>query len=122
MKINMFIEIMLWLNVSLLFLHEMDAIFRKEWKMMIVLQNIEDEKAHIIFTAAHVFLYMMILYLVVYQKDIIFWILQPFSIFHLFLHLGFRNHRSNNFKNLFSLAIIYAMALIGIISIGAKLL
>ncbi len=69
----MLIEISLWINISLLILHEMDAVFRKEWKMMNFLQNVEDEKAHIIFTAAH-----------------------------MFLHLGFGKHRFNDFKNFFS--------------------
>ena len=60
-----FAIIIFYLALTLLFVHEMDAVRRKEWKMFIVLKDMEDEKACHIFLLLHIPLYLMILLLLI---------------------------------------------------------
>ncbi|MEA0553347.1 DUF6713 family protein [Lysinibacillus irui] len=70
-------------NLSLFLLHEMDAIRRSEWRLFIVLKDMEDSKAYKVFTFIHLFLYVIILSLLFSQyQTITFWV-------QLFIQWGF---------------------------------
>ncbi|MEM1483719.1 DUF6713 family protein [Oscillospiraceae bacterium PP1C4] len=49
--------------ISLLLIHEMDAIRTKEWKMFIILKKMTDEKAYKVFTLIHLPLYFLIIWI-----------------------------------------------------------
>lgn len=103
-------------NLALFLLHEMDAIRRSEWRLFIVLKDLEDSKAYQVFTFIHLFLYVIILSLLFSQyQTITFWVLDIFFIIHAILHLLFERHPRNEFKNTFSRAIIYPMGMLAAI-------
>jgi hypothetical protein len=99
-------------NLSLFLLHEMDAIRRSEWRLFIVLKDMEDDKAFKYFTWIHLPLYTVILSLLFSSyQSIAFWVLDIFFIIHTVLHFFFEKHPRNEFKNSFSRSIIYFMGL-----------
>ncbi|MGE7843801.1 DUF6713 family protein [Lysinibacillus sp. NPDC093712] len=103
-------------NLSLFFLHEMDAIRRSEWRLFIVLKDMEDAKAYKVFTFIHLFLYVIILSLLFSEyQNIIFWVIDAFFIIHGILHLFFERHPRNDFKDSFSRSIIYSMGILAVI-------
>ncbi|WP_139998813.1 MULTISPECIES: DUF6713 family protein [Paenibacillus] len=103
-------------NLSLFLLHEMDAIRRSEWKLFMVLKQMDDAKAYKVFTLIHLPLYTIILaFLFSQYQMIMFWFLDIFFIIHAILHLFFEKHSSNEFKNTFSRFIIYPMGIIAAI-------
>ncbi|WP_309139200.1 DUF6713 family protein [Brevibacillus sp. RS1.1] len=104
------------ITLSLFLLHEMDAIRRSEWRLFIVLKDMEDSKAYKVFTFIHLPLYTMILYLLFSKyQTVTFWVLDVFFIIHTVLHLLFEKHPRNGFKNIFSRTIIYPMGVLAAI-------
>lgn len=119
---SMLEEFLLFTNLSLLILHEMDAVFCKEWRMLIFLNRIQDSTARIIFSVLHLPLFVIILFLVRYQFQIFFLVLSIFSIFHLIIHFGFRNQKVNGFKSKYSNGLIVAMGIVGFLGVLFKVL
>jgi hypothetical protein len=114
-------EILLFTNLSLLILHEMDAIHCKEWKLFGFLSKLPDSTGRIIFSILHLPLFIIIFFLIEYQFEIFFWILNIFLVFHLLIHWIFNKHKFNNFKSRYSSLLIISMGLIGVISILLKI-
>ncbi|MGG2055066.1 DUF6713 family protein [Lysinibacillus pakistanensis] len=111
-----FLLVLFLFNLSLFLLHEMDAIRRSEWRLFIVLKDMEDSKAYKVFTFLHLFLYVIIFSLLFSEYQIIvFWFLDLFFIIHAILHLFFEKHPRNEFKNTFSRAIIYPMGILAVV-------
>ncbi|MGG1615277.1 DUF6713 family protein [Paenibacillus sp. NRS-1781] len=111
-----FLLVLFLLNLSLFLLHEMDAIRHSEWRLFIVLKDMEDSKAYKVFTFIHLPLYTIILSLLFSQyQTIIFWFIDLFLIIHAILHLFFEKHPRNGFKNTFSRSIIYPMGILAVI-------
>ena len=111
-----FLLVLFLFNLSLFLLHEMDAIRRSEWRLFIVLKDMEDSKAYKVFTFLHLFLYVIIFSLLFSEyKIIVFWFLDLFFIIHAILHLFFEKHPRNEFKNTFSIAIIYPMGILAVV-------
>ena len=50
---NIFKDFLFFINLSLLVIHEFDAIRRKEWRLFVFLKDLEDELAYQIFTLLH---------------------------------------------------------------------
>lgn len=115
-------KILLFTNLSLLILHEMDAIYCKEWKMFAFLNRLPDSKGRIIFSILHLPLFIIIFFLIEYQFDMFFWILNVFLVFHLLIHMLMNRHKFNNFKSKYSSLLIISMGLIGMVSILFKIL
>ncbi|MGE7114389.1 DUF6713 family protein [Lysinibacillus sp. NPDC047702] len=114
-----FLLVLFLFNLSLFLLHEMDAIRRSEWRLFIVLKDMEDSKAYKVFTFLHLFLYVIILSLLFSEYQIIvFWFLDLFFIIHAILHLFFEKHPRNEFKNTFSRAIIYPMGILAVVHVS----
>jgi hypothetical protein len=109
-------------ELALLFVHEMDAIRRREWKMFIVLRDMEDEKAYQAFTLLHIPLYVIIL-MVLFSADALigFYIVDIFLICHLFLHIGFRKNPANKLDGNISKAIIYISGSLALIHLMGML-
>lgn len=101
------------INISLLLLHEMDAIKCKEWNMFIILKDMKESKAYLIFSVLHLPLYFALIYLLsngsVNTKNIIGLCINFFLLFHWVIHFAFRNKHQNNFRNLYSSILINLM-------------
>lgn len=115
-------KVLLFVNLSLLILHEMDAVYCKEWKMFAFLKKLSDSKGRLIFSALHFPLFVLIFLLVEYKFEIIFWVLNVFLVFHFLVHLLMRTHKYNGFKSNYSSFLILIMGIIGTVSIVFKIL
>jgi hypothetical protein len=116
---TMFINLLFWLNLALLLVHELDAVRRQEWRMFVFLNRLDDERALQLFTLLHVPLFIIIFWFLS-QPDlpVYFWfqlVVDIFLIIHFGLHLLFRNHPANAFDNTFSMGLISGMALLGLV-------
>jgi hypothetical protein len=107
------------LAMSLLLLHEMDAIRLQEWKMFIILKNLHDETAYRIFLLAHLPLYMMVIFVIAIggelAKIILYYVVDIFLVAHSIIHYGFRKNPDNGFVTTFSQATIYSMGILAVI-------
>ena len=101
--------------ISLLLLHEMDAIRAKEWKLFIFLKDMRDETAYRIFALIHLPLYFGVLYLLINGGETISFVMKlvinVFLIAHAVLHYCFRKKEHNGFNTCYSKTVIYSMAL-----------
>jgi len=107
----MIYKTILWINLSLLLLHEMDAVRTMEWKMMVFINKLNDTIATYIFIAVHSVLFILIFYMLEYHNTLLYWITCIFPLFHQFLHLLFRKHPENRMNNIFSETIITLMTI-----------
>ncbi len=109
-------------NLSLLILHELDAIRRKEWRLFAFLKDMDDERAHQVFTLLHLPILVFIFWFLTHQAiSTIFWfqiIIDTFLMIHLGLHLSIRNHENYQFSGKFSIRLIQSMALLGFIHVS----
>lgn len=111
------------LNLSLLFIHEMEAVRYREWKMFIILKEMNDSNAYTAFMLLHLPLYIFILLLLLtgYQ-GLGFILLDVFLILHALIHFGFRKHRNNGLTGALSKTIIYVMGLLAFLHICTLIL
>lgn len=107
-----------YLGLSLLLVHEMDAVRCKEWRIFPGLSLLNDKMGYLVFTIAHIPLFF---WLVVslsdgsIEKMITGW--DYFFIAHLGLHLLFLKHTKNEFKDWISWIIISGIAVCGLLDI-----
>lgn len=111
----MIFKTILWVNLSLLILHEMDAVRTMEWKMMIFINRIDDYVASCLFITAHFVLLLIIFYMLEYHLTVLYWITCIFPLLHQLLHFFFRKHPSNRMNNSFSKSIILLMTISSVI-------
>ena len=110
----MILRFILWTNLTLLLLHEMDAVRTKEWKMMLFINRLNDETASKLFISAHFIIFIIILYMLEYHFMILYWLTCIFFIIHQVIHIIFIRHPMNSINSLFSNIIISAMFLVSI--------
>ncbi len=113
----MIFKIILWINLSLLMLHELDAVRTKEWKMMFFMKSMREPVAEKLFIAAHFILLIPVFYMLEYHFSLLYWIVSVFFVFHQFLHFFFRKHPDNLLNNPFSNSIIRLMTIVSIAGI-----
>lgn len=113
----MILKILLWLNISLLYAHELDAVRKREWRMMIFSDRVSDETASRIFTALHVPLFAAVFWLMEFRLSFLYWFVSGFGVFHFLLHSAFRKHIENRMRNVFSRTIIILIFLVSAVSI-----
>lgn len=110
------------LNISLLILHEMDAIRRKEWKLFVILKEMKDETAYLVFSLVHLPLCIIILYFIMNTGNRYYYlftlIVNIFLVFHGGIHLFFRNKSNNQFRGAYSYAIIFGMSVIAALQLA----
>ena len=125
MGLSKVIEILFVFILSLLLLHEMDAIRTKEWKMFAVLKDMAEERASKAFIIAHLPLYFAAIFIMAKGWTTAnFWlycIVDIFLIGHTILHFCFRKHKDNGFTSMFSKIITYLPAILGIIHLALLL-
>lgn len=105
----MLFKFLLWTNISLFILHEMDAVHTREWRMIVFMKNFNDNTAHIIFTSLHFLLFIIIFYLLEYHQDFMIMIIPILLIIHYLIHLLFRKNPENRMNNVFSRTVILLM-------------
>jgi hypothetical protein len=103
------IKLFFWINLSLFILHEMDAVKTREWKMMIFMNRLDDNTGHVVFTALHFILFLLIFYLMDVHFNFIFPLVSGLLILHQFAHIFFRKHSENRMNNIFSQVVIFLM-------------
>lgn len=107
-----------YLGLSLIMMHEMDAIRCKEWRIFPGMSFLEDSLGFKVFMFAHVPLYYYVFSNIYGDKSENF--IYGFSIFlliHLGLHLLFLMHKKNEFKDWISWTIIGGAGLCGLIDL-----
>lgn len=118
---NLFVLILFVLNLSLLFVHEMDAVRNAEWRMLPGLKNLQDPDAHRLFTVLHIPLYAFLLYMLLGGYHIAaYYIVDIFLLAHTLLHVLFHRHRQNSLKSLFSLTVIYSMGALSVLHLALR--
>lgn len=102
---------------ALLLVHEMDAIRRKEWKMFVILKDLDDKIAYMVFTILHIPIYCLVLYFTItlVDKTVLYMIIDGFLIVHTVLHVFFEKHKDNQLKNWFSRGLIYGMGVLAVV-------
>jgi hypothetical protein len=110
------------MNISLLILHEMDAIRRKEWKLFVVLKNMNEERGYLVFSLLHLPLCFLILYFIMnnsgpYYRTFTL-VVNIFLVFHGGIHLLFRNKSGNEFSGVYSYMMILFMSLIAALQLA----
>ncbi|KNB74747.1 hypothetical protein ADS79_02720 [Brevibacillus reuszeri] len=93
----------------------MDAIRAKEWKLFVILKDMDDDRAFKTFTILHLPLYAILLFSFISHQMIAFIIIDVFFIIHSILHFFFEKHPNNNFTNMYSRLIIYPMGILGVL-------
>lgn len=97
--------------VSFLFVHELDAIRRREWRFFFARVPVRDETAYRVFTALHAPLFVLVLWFLEaprFQLGV-----DAFLVFHGVLHLALRTHPLVRFDGWFSRVWIYGGAALG---------
>lgn len=103
---------------SFLLTHEMDAVRRHEWRLLPFLSRLnDDERAHELFTALHVPLYIALLW-VFFGRGVASAVplvvgLDLFCIVHVGLHVLLRNHPNYHFRSLLSWGLIAGAGVAG---------
>ena len=107
------------LGLSLLTIHEMDAIRCKEWRIFPGLSMLSDKVGHIVFVFAHIPLFIFINWQLAHSQDInsFIQIFNIFTIVHLGLHVIGLKHKNNEFKDWISWTLIIGAGLCGLIDL-----
>jgi len=105
----MILKISLWINISLFIIHEMDAVKTREWGMMILINRLDDNTGHVVFTSVHFLLFIILFYLMDYHINVLLPIVSVLLIIHQMVHILFRKHPDNRMNNIFSKTIIFLM-------------
>ncbi|HOT46418.1 MAG TPA: hypothetical protein PLM53_16820 [Spirochaetota bacterium] len=110
------------LTISLLILHEMDAIRRKEWKLFVGLKDLPEERGYLVFSILHLPLCFIILYFIMNSDNEYYYlftlVVNIFLIFHGGIHLLFRKKKDNEFAGTYSYVIIFLMSVLGAIQLA----
>ena len=104
-----------YLALSLIAMHEMDAVRCKEWRIFPGLSLLSDKWGYIVFMFAHVPLFFWIFWQLTHSASADAFIhgFNIFLIVHLGLHILFLKHKNNAFKDWISWPIISGAALFG---------
>jgi hypothetical protein len=112
-----------WTNMALLVVHELDAVRRREWRMLPFLNRLEDKAAYRAFVLLHAPIVVAFLWLLGHPSaNVRLWFqtfVDAFLVVHVGLHHIFRTHEANEFATTLSRRIIQAMALLGAIHLIA---
>lgn len=107
------------LGVSALMAHEMDAVDKREWRLLFVLRRMSDEQAHRWFVSLHVPLFVGVLVLVAASESPIITALEfavdAFLVIHLGLHERVHAKGEVAFRSRFSRSFIWAGAALGVL-------
>ena len=117
-------NLLFYLGLTFIIIHEMDAIRCKEWRIFPGLNLLSDNLGFSIFLFSHIPLFGLI-FLELANKpnnEIFINYLEYFFIAHLFIHIIYLRNPKNLFKDFISWTFIIAPALFGLIDLVIKFL
>jgi hypothetical protein len=114
-------HIFFYLGLSLMTMHEMDAIRCKEWRIFPGLSLLNDNAGHILFLWLHIPIFFFIYWQLTHSQNLEAFIygFNIFMIIHLGLHILFLKHKNNAFKDWISWTIIAGAGLCGFMDLMA---
>ena len=112
-------HIFFYIGLSLLMMHEMDAIRCREWRIFPGLSMLSDKVGHIVFLFLHIPLFYFVFWNLIYSQGVESFMcgLNIFMIVHLGLHILFLKHKNNEFTDWISWSIIIGAGLCGLIDL-----
>ena len=115
----MYVHFFFYLGLSLLTMHEMDAIRCKEWRIFPGLSMLSDNLGQKVFILVHFPLFYFVFWNLTHSENIDAFIkgFNIFMIVHLGLHILFLRHKNNEFKDWISWTLIIGAGLFGLIDI-----
>lgn len=118
---NDLIIVLAVINILFLFMHELDACYRKEWMMLKFLKFFKEKTQYLIFIYFHIPLTLFAFYYlwtVINFNNFTLWIIvNLFGVLHLIIHLFALKWQSNVFKNVHSFIFIVGEAVTGLIGL-----
>lgn len=107
------------LGFGTLFAHELDSMLNHEWRVVPIIRALPDEIGLIVFVAAHVPIFAVLVALVSSQNSKIRRMTRIgiglFLVLHGLLHILFRSHPAYEFSSILSNALIFSGSVLGII-------
>ncbi len=103
--------------------HELDAVKCREWRIHPFFSWMSDSAGYIAFVAAHVPLYVLLLWAIFgtqiggANEAVVFW-LNVFMIVHVALNVGFLLHPKNEFRSAFSCILIIGAGVAGAVDLA----
>ncbi len=112
-------NLLFYIALSFILVHEMDAVHCKEWRIFPGLKLLDDKLGYIIFTVAHIPLYIFIFWAISYPANskIVITGLEAFFIVHVFLHILLLRNKKNMFKGWLSWTLIIGAGLFALLDI-----
>lgn len=116
---NMMLQhVWFYLGLSFLFIHELDAIRCKEWRIFPLVSWLNDKAGERVFVFAHIPLFCWIFIALNNPTNRFIQLFDAFMVVHGVLHLLFLLHPKNEFKDFISWMIIICAAVCGIIDLA----
>ena len=108
-----------YIALSLITVHELDAIRCREWRIFPGLSALPDRVGHIVFVFAHIPLFFLLYGQLASSGDHDAFIrgFNVFLIVHLGLHILFLRHKNNAFKDWISWTFIIGAAVSGMLDL-----
>jgi len=118
---NILIIILSSLNLTFLWIHELDACHKGEWRMFGFLRKFKENTQYQIFLLAHIPLFIFTIYYlwtVFNFNNFPLWIIwNVLMIIHLIIHILAKKWKSNVFKSSFSFMLIYGIGISAFINL-----
>jgi len=119
MKTILFISALF--NVLFFLMHELDAVYRKEWRMFKFMNNLKERTQYHIFLYFHFPLFAFLIYYLITVfnfNNISLWIIvNSLSVIHFIIHLYARKWESNVFKSGISFFVISGAGATGVVNL-----
>lgn len=108
-----------YLGLTLLICHELDAVFRHEWRILPGLSLLQDGPARTVFILIHIPAFVVLFWLTGHKSEIIRWRSQLgvdiFLVGHAVVHFGMSGHELYEFEPPVETITVYGGALAGFI-------
>ena len=118
----MFTDLIFYLALSTLLAHELDAVHKREWRLLFVLRNMPGERARRAFVLLHVPVVATLLWLAAYPSDAVqLWTrvgLDLFMVIHAGLHWRLSSHPKYEFRTAHSRLLIYGAAALALVHLA----
>ncbi len=112
-------NIIFLIGLSLIVMHEMDAVRCREWRIFPGLSLLNDKTGYFIFLFAHIPIFFWLFWYLLNSSDIDTFRtgFNIFLIVHFGLHLLFLKHKNNEFKDWISWIIITGTGICGLLDL-----
>lgn len=102
--------------------HELDAVHKREWRLLFILHKLPEERARRAFILIHVPLFAVLFWLITHPHGAVRLGsrvgLDLFMIVHAGLHWRLSNHLKYMFKTAYSRLLIYGAAVLGLVHLS----